>query len=88
MASKIKVDVLETVSGSGNIVLNNALSGDGSSLTGVGKVLQIVYVLNGTGATGTTNMAVDNTTPQITEGDEYYTLAITPASTSNILGSL
>ena len=85
MASKIKVDVLETVSGSGNIVLNNALSGDGSSLTGGGKVLQIVYVLNGTGATGTTNMAVDNTTPQITEGDEYYTLAITPASTSNIL---
>ena len=33
MASKIKVDELETVSGSGNIVLNNALSGSGASLT-------------------------------------------------------
>ena len=50
-----------------------------------GKVLQIVSNLSGASQTGTTVMYVDNTTPQITEGDEYYTLAITPASTSNTL---
>ena len=33
MASKIKVDQLETLSGSGNITLNNPLSGSGASLT-------------------------------------------------------
>ena len=57
------------------------LRGDNAWATPV----QIVYVLNGTAATGTTVMGVDNTTPQITEGDQYYSLAITPVSSSNIL---
>lgn len=33
MSSKLKVDVLETVSGSGNLVVNQPLSGSGASLT-------------------------------------------------------
>ncbi len=42
MASKIKVDTLETADGTGSITLNNPLAGDGSGLTGTGKVLQVV----------------------------------------------
>lgn len=37
------------------------------------------------GATGTTIMPEDDTIPQITEGDEYITRAITPKSTTNRL---
>ena len=59
-------------------------SGNAGGLTWATPV-QIVSSLSGTSQTGTTVMAVDNTTPQITEGDEYYSLAITPASSSNIL---
>ncbi len=33
MVSKVKVDVLETVSGSGNLVVNQPLSGSGANLT-------------------------------------------------------
>lgn len=36
-------------------------------------------------ATGTTQIPNDNTIPQITEGDEYMTRAITPASAANVL---
>lgn len=36
-------------------------------------------------ATGSTTIPLDDTIPQITEGDEYMTLAITPKSTTNIL---
>ena len=36
-------------------------------------------------ATGTTVMAIDDTIPQITEGNEYMTQAITPKSATNLL---
>lgn len=39
----------------------------------------------GTVATGTTLIPHDNTIPQITEGDEYLSLAITPTSATNTL---
>ena len=39
----------------------------------------------GSVATGTTVIPDDDTIPQITEGDQYMTLAITPKSASNIL---
>ena len=101
MSSVLKVSTIDTPDGTGNIVVSRPLSGSGASLTnlpagnltgamasgvtGVGKLLQIVHSLSGTNQTGTTVFAVDDTIAQITEGDEYYTLAITPASTSNIL---
>jgi|TARA_R110000824_G_scaffold4020_1_gene19133 hypothetical protein len=49
------------------------------------QVVQIKHVESGVLATGTTVLPDDDTIPQITEGDEYYTLAITPKSASNIL---
>lgn len=50
-----------------------------------GDVIQVVNTQTGALATGTTTMPNDDTIPQITEGNEYMTLAITPASASNIL---
>jgi hypothetical protein len=57
------------------------ISGGGSS----GKLLQTVYNRTGTGATGTTLIPFDTTIPQITEGDEYMTLAVTPTSATSLL---
>lgn len=51
----------------------------------LGAVVQIVTTNFSAVATGTTVIPVDDTKPQITEGDEYMTQAITPKSTSNIL---
>ena len=50
-----------------------------------GKVMQVVNFQTGAVATGTTVMPNDDTIPQITEGDQYMTLAITPTNASNIL---
>ena len=61
MASKIKVDELETVSVSGNIVLNNALSGSGASLTNLPVPTGFIGGLNtanGTDAAHDINIAV------------------------------
>ena len=50
-----------------------------------GSVIQVVNFQTGAMATGTTVIPFDTTIPQITEGDEYMTLAITPTSATNIL---
>lgn len=50
-----------------------------------GASVQEVSTVTGTVATGTTAIPYDNTIPQITEGDEYMTLAITPTSATNKL---
>jgi hypothetical protein len=57
------------------------ISGGGGS----GKLLQTVYNRTGTGGTGTTIIPFDTTIPQITEGDEYMTLAVTPTSATSLL---
>lgn len=51
----------------------------------VGSVVQVVSTNFGAVATGTTLIPFDDTIPQITEGVEYMTQAITPKSTTNIL---
>jgi hypothetical protein len=48
-------------------------------------VVQQVISQDGAVATGTTTMPDDDTIPQITEGNEFMTVAITPKSSSNIL---
>ncbi len=48
-------------------------------------VAQIVNTQTGAVDTGTTDMPYDDTIPQITEGDEFMTLAITPTSATNEL---
>ncbi len=50
-----------------------------------GDVVQTVSTLSGAMATGTTVIPRDDTIPQITEGFEVLTQAITPTAASNIL---
>ena len=50
-----------------------------------GGSVQVVSTQDGAVATGTTALPNDDTIPQITEGDEYMTLAITPKRTTNKL---
>ena len=60
----------------------------GAPLVGLavaGQVIQVVNTQTGAVATGTTTIPSDDTIPQITEGDEYMTLAITPNHASNKL---
>ena len=62
---------------------NQFLRGDG---TWAGeKTVQVVNTQTGAVATGTTILPYDDTIPQITEGDEYMTLAITPTLATNKL---
>ena len=53
--------------------------------TELSTVVQTVHTSDGILATGVGIMVADNTVPQITEGDEYMTLVITPKSLTNIL---
>lgn len=56
-----------------------------AGITGFKPMVQQVRSLSGALQTGTTVLPSDNTIPQITEGDEYYTVAITPTNASNLL---
>ena len=51
----------------------------------LGRIVQVVNVVNGTTDTGTITFPSDGTIPAITEGDEYMTLTITPTNTNNKL---
>ena len=75
-------------------VINTAGTINGASLVAstvdntkvaTGFVVQAVNTLSNAVATGTTLIPIDDTIPQITEGDQYMTLAITPKSATNIL---
>ena len=50
-----------------------------------GSIVQVATSATGAVATGTTTIPFDDTIPQITEGTEFMTLAITPKSATNIL---
>lgn len=60
---------------------------DSSGITsGAGRRLaQIQTFQTGAVATGTTTIPLDDTIPQITEGDQYMTLAFTPINASSTL---
>lgn len=60
-----------------------AMSAANVKLTG--DVVQQVNTQVSAVSTGTTTIPLDDTIPQITEGTEFMTLAITPTSASNIL---
>jgi len=51
----------------------------------VNHIVQILYGGSVASSTGTTTFPVDDTIPQKTEGDEKFTLAITPKSATNKL---
>jgi hypothetical protein len=50
-----------------------------------GQRVQVQRTDTGAVATGTTTIPVDDTIPQITEGDQYMSQAITPTSGANVL---
>lgn len=50
-----------------------------------GEAINKAFAATGAVATGTTALPYDDTIPQITEGDQYMTLAITPKAKPNIL---
>ena len=58
---------------------------DGTHSSLAGHNVQQVHTQTGAVNTGTTVLPSDDTIPQITEGDEYMTLAITPTSATNKL---
>lgn len=60
--------------------------GTGFKTTGrSGKILQVVHTPFSAVATGTTIIPLDDTIPQITEGDQYMSQAITPLSSTSTL---
>ena len=69
---------------SGKLGTGSVTSGKLASGTG-GKVVQVVNFQSAAVATGTTAISRDTSTPQISEGVEYMTLAITPTNASNKL---
>jgi hypothetical protein len=74
--------------GAGNWVCVGYTRRDGNPITIAafgGRVLQIVESVSSSVATGSSQIPQDDTVPQITEGDEYITAAITPHSASNKL---
>ena len=73
MTSKLKTDVLETVSGSGTIALTNQLSGMTSASVPSGSVLQVVQATTSTQA-ATTSTAWSNM---------GLSVSITPTSSSS-----
>ncbi len=50
-----------------------------------GTLIQYQPTITGAQANGTTQIPEDDTIPQITEGDEYMTRAISPSSAANVL---
>lgn len=49
------------------------------------EIAQIQYLETGTFASGSTAIPVDDTIPQITEGDQYMSVAITPTNASSTI---
>lgn len=82
-------DPVAIATGSDGMVLTSAGAGAQpafEALPSSGKVLQVVNTQTGAFASGTTVMPDDSATPpQISEGNEFMTLAITPANSSNKL---
>lgn len=74
-----------TVDDSNNVSGMGTLSCGAITSTGSGHIRQIVSTQTGAVATGTTVIPADDTIPQITEGDQYMSLSITPKSATNNL---
>lgn len=75
MTSTLKIDTVTTLDGTGNITFSRPIAGDGSNLTGVGKILQVVSV---------TKTDVFSSTNGTTWADVTgLSVAITPSATSS-----
>jgi hypothetical protein len=79
------VDITWT-SGSGYVTTPALVTGAGGKALAVkNQLVQNLNVTTGAMATGTTLIPADDTIPQITEGDQYMSLAITPTSAASLL---
>ena len=76
--------VVPAVAGSNTFTIP-AETGTARTTVSTGTVLQIVRYQTGAVATGATAIPFDDTIPQITEGVEFMTLAITPKSAASLL---
>lgn len=65
--------------------LTTAAKGIATASLPAGSVVQVATFNTGAVATGTGTIPLDDTIPQITEGTEFMTLAITPTSATNKL---
>ena len=73
------------IDGSAGVTYPVVAGGTSAIQASSSKVLQVVNVQSGAVATGTTTIPNDDTIPQITEGTEFLTLAITPSSATSKL---
>ena len=74
-----------TIDGSAGITYPVVAGSSSAVQASSAKVIQVVNAQSGAVATGTTSIPADDTIPQITEGTEYITLAITPTSATSKL---
>lgn len=81
--------VTPTIASFANATHTHADAAGGGALTHTafpaGAVVQVVSTGSSAVATGTTVTPLDDTIPQITEGTEFMTQAITPKSATNVL---
>jgi hypothetical protein len=75
----------ESVSFIGTVQNTTWTQWDVSAVPAATGVVQTSITEDGEVATGTTIMPIDDTIPQITEGDEYMTLSHTPLDAANLL---
>lgn len=83
-SSDTNIDLVLTPKGTGMIKTSPVNKIDWTALP-LGSVVQVVTTNFISVATGTTTLPADDTIPQITEGNEFMTQAITPKSSSNML---
>ena len=70
---------------SGNLLTSNGSAWTSAAAAGGGKVQQIVFNDVHTEASGTGTFATDDSIPQISEGNQVLTIAITPTSATSKL---
>ena len=85
MAGTIKLDGTTFLSKSGSTFTQESTTLGSTVTFPAGHIVQTVSTMFGAVATGTGLMALDDTIPQISEGNEFMTQAITPKSDTNKL---
>jgi len=78
-------DPAAVATGTSGHVLTSGGAGVAPTFAAGGTCVQVVNTQTGAQSTGTTQIPWDDTIPQITEGTEFMTLAVTPGNTNNIL---
>lgn len=81
--SMTSADVASAIVASSATAKSEAIAAASVKLTG--DVVQVINTQTGALATGTTIIPFDDTIPQITEGTEFITAAITPSNAGNTL---